>query len=30
MHINRAVEDFNKKIEEDRKVGKRTLDVFSS
>jgi phosphomethylpyrimidine synthase len=29
MHINRAVEDFNKKIEEDRKQGKRTLDLFT-
>ena len=29
MHINRAVEDFNKQVEEDRKAGKRTLDVFS-
>src|SRR6478672_6868343 len=28
MHINRAVEDFNKKVEEDRKVGKRTLNLF--
>ena len=28
MHINRAVEDFNKKQDEDRKAGKRTLDVF--
>jgi phosphomethylpyrimidine synthase len=28
MHINRAVEDFNKQIEEDRKAGRRTLDVF--
>jgi phosphomethylpyrimidine synthase len=30
MHINRAVEDFNKKLEEDRKQGKRTLDIFPS
>jgi phosphomethylpyrimidine synthase len=29
MHINRAVEDFNKKLEEDRKAGKRTLDLFA-
>jgi phosphomethylpyrimidine synthase len=29
MHINRAVEDFNRRIEEDRKAGKRTLDFFS-
>jgi phosphomethylpyrimidine synthase len=28
MHINRAVEDFNKRIEEDKKTGKRTLDLF--
>ncbi len=28
MHINRAVEDFNKQVEEDRKAGRRTLDVF--
>jgi phosphomethylpyrimidine synthase len=30
MHINRAVEEFNKQVEDDRKVGKRTLDLFSS
>jgi len=30
MHLNRAVEDFNKKLEEDRKAGKRTLDLFVS
>jgi phosphomethylpyrimidine synthase len=30
MHINRAVEDFNKRLEEDRKQGKRTLDIFPS
>jgi phosphomethylpyrimidine synthase len=30
MHINRAVEEFNKQVEEDRKVGKRTLDLFST
>jgi phosphomethylpyrimidine synthase len=29
MHINRAVQDFNEKLEEDRKQGKRTLDVFA-
>jgi phosphomethylpyrimidine synthase len=29
MHINRAVEDFNKKVEEDKKAGRRTLDVFN-
>ena len=28
MHINRAVEEFNKQVEEDRKAGKRTLDVL--
>ena len=28
MHINRAVEEFNEKLEADRKVGKRTLDLF--
>jgi phosphomethylpyrimidine synthase len=30
MHINRAVEDFHKKLEEDRKAGRRTLDLFTS
>ena len=30
MHINRAVEEFNKKLEADRKAGKRTLDVFTT
>ena len=30
MHINRAVEEFNKKLEEDRKAGKRTLDLFTA
>ncbi len=30
MHINRAVEDFNKKLEEDRKAGKRSLDLFTA
>ncbi|HLK35164.1 MAG TPA: phosphomethylpyrimidine synthase ThiC [Polyangiaceae bacterium] len=29
MHINRAVEEFNKKVEEDRKAGRRTLGVFT-
>jgi phosphomethylpyrimidine synthase len=29
MHINRAVEEFNKQVETDRKAGKRTLDVFA-
>ncbi len=28
MHINRAVEEFNKKLDEDRKAGKRSLDLF--
>ncbi len=28
MHLNRAVEEFNKQVEADRKVGKRTLDMF--
>jgi len=30
MHINRAVEEFNKQVEDDKKVGKRTLDLFTS
>ncbi len=30
MHINRAVEDFNRKLDEDRRAGKRTLDLFTS
>jgi phosphomethylpyrimidine synthase len=30
MHINRAVEEFNQKLETDRKQGKRTLDLFSA
>ena len=30
MHINRAVEEFNAKLEADRKVGKRTLEIFST
>jgi hypothetical protein len=29
MHINRAVEDFNKTVEEDLKSGRRTLDLFT-
>jgi phosphomethylpyrimidine synthase len=29
MHLNRAVEEFNKQVEADRKAGRRTLDVFS-
>jgi phosphomethylpyrimidine synthase len=29
MHINRAVEDFNKQVAEDQKAGKRTLDLFT-
>ncbi len=28
MHINRAVEEFNKKLDEDRKAGRRTLEIF--
>ncbi len=30
MHINRAVEEFNQKLERDRKEGKRTLDLFGA
>lgn len=30
MHINREVEAFNKKLVEDQKVGKRTLDIFQA
>jgi len=30
MHMNRAVEEYNKRLEEDRKAGRRTLGVFSS
>jgi phosphomethylpyrimidine synthase len=30
MHINRAVEEFNKQVEDDKKVGKRTLDLFTA
>ncbi len=29
MHINRAVQEFNKQVEEDQKSGKRTLDLFA-
>jgi phosphomethylpyrimidine synthase len=29
MHINRAVEEFNRQVEDDRKAGKRTLDLFA-
>src|SRR5579859_7117712 len=29
MHINRAVEEFNERVEEDKKAGKRTLDLFN-
>jgi phosphomethylpyrimidine synthase len=28
MHINRAVDEFNQRLEEDRKAGRRTLDLF--
>src|SRR5579859_1527795 len=28
MHINRAVEEYNQKLEEDRKQGRKSLDVF--
>ena len=30
MHINRAVEEFNVKLEADRKAGKRTLQIFQT
>ena len=30
MHINREVEAFNKKLVEDQKAGKRTLDIFQA
>jgi phosphomethylpyrimidine synthase len=30
MHINRAVEEFNQQVEADKKVGKRTLDLFTT
>jgi phosphomethylpyrimidine synthase len=29
MHINRAVEEFNKQVEDDKKAGRRTLDLFT-
>jgi phosphomethylpyrimidine synthase len=29
MHINRAVQEFNKQVDEDKKAGKRTLDLFT-
>jgi len=29
MHMNRAVEEFNKQVEEDKKAGRRTLDLFT-
>jgi phosphomethylpyrimidine synthase len=29
MHMNRAVEEFNKQLEEDKKSGRRTLDLFT-
>ena len=29
MHINRAVQEFNEKVEQDRKAGKRSLDLFA-
>jgi phosphomethylpyrimidine synthase len=28
MHINRTIEDFNKKLDEDRKAGRRSLALF--
>jgi phosphomethylpyrimidine synthase len=30
MHINRAVEEFNQKLEADKKAGKRTLELFGA
>ena len=30
MHINRAVEEFNVKLEADKKAGKRSLDIFGA
>ncbi len=30
MHINRAVDAFNQKLEEDRKAGKRSLELFGA
>ena len=29
MHINRAVEEFNQKVEDDKKAGKRSLDILT-
>ncbi|MCL2724339.1 MAG: phosphomethylpyrimidine synthase ThiC [Polyangiaceae bacterium] len=29
MHMNRAIEDFNKKVEDDKKSGKRSLEILS-
>jgi phosphomethylpyrimidine synthase len=30
MHINRAVEEYNQKLAEDRKQGRRSLDLFGA
>src|SRR5207237_7149386 len=30
MHINRAVQEFNEKVEEDKKAGRRTLELFTA
>jgi phosphomethylpyrimidine synthase len=30
MHINRAVEEFNDKVEAEKKAGRRALDIFTS
>jgi phosphomethylpyrimidine synthase len=30
MHINRAVEEFNEKLEADRRAGRRTLEIFGA
>jgi hypothetical protein len=30
MHINRAVDEFHDKLEQDRKAGRRTLDLFQT
>jgi phosphomethylpyrimidine synthase len=30
MHINRAVEEFNEKLEADKKAGRRTLEIFGA
>jgi phosphomethylpyrimidine synthase len=30
MHINRAVDEFNKKVEQDKLAGRRTLSVFTA